>query len=273
MLLIDDAPVDRTEDLARRYPGIRILRDPAKRGVGAALRLGLAEAKHPLLLYAACDGRYQPTDVGLLMAEIDKTHLVVGHRVGRSVPMALRLLGFAWRGLARILFGLPLEPMPAWLGWRDYLRNLLARMVFGLRLHDVQCEFRLFRRSIFRRIPIQSDGPFAHIEVLAKANFLTAIMTEVPVKPEPAASAASWWRDAWRVFAHPEFGPAVLPEETPTVPVDDTLVSSPAAQSAPSPNGPVAQPGPQGPEAGPDAAPKDQADLPSPRAGSEETPQ
>ena len=55
-------------------------------------------------------------------------------------------------------------------------------------------------------------------EVLAKANFLGHVMTETPVsyRPLPAAPAGagadSTLADAYRVFAHPEFGPTVLPE-------------------------------------------------------------
>jgi glycosyltransferase involved in cell wall biosynthesis len=227
IILVDDALVDRTDELARRHLSVRVLRDPTKRGVGAALRLGLAEAHHPLLVYAPCDRQYQPRDLRLLLDEIDKTHVVTGHRAGRPVPVLLRVTGFIWRGLVRVLFGLPLEPLPAWLGWRDYAVNLLARVVFGLRLHDVQCDFRLVRRSVFRRIPIQSDGPFAHIELLAKANFLTNVMTEVAVVHRPAARAPSGWRDAWRVFAHPYFGPAVLPPE-------ESLEDAPAGADQPS---------------------------------------
>lgn len=231
MLLIDDALFDRTEELAKRHPSIRVLRDPARRGVGAALRLGVAEAKYLLLFHAPCDTQYQPKDLRLLLDEIDRTHIVTGHRVGRRVPLLLRAVGFMWRGLFRVLFGLPLEPLPAWLGWRAHGRNLFARVFLGVRLHDVQCEFRLFRRSVFRRIPIQSDGPFAHVEVLAQANFVTAVMSEVPVVYQAAARPASWWKEAWRVFAHPDFGPAVLPPEppatepcaTPSVPPTDGL--------------------------------------------------
>jgi hypothetical protein len=215
-LLIDDALFDRSQELANRHPGIRVLRDPVRRGVGAALRLGIAEAKHPLLFYAPCDNRYRPKDLYLLLDQIDKTHVVTGHRVGRKVPLLLRILGLAWRCLFRVLFGLPLEPLPGWLGWRDHARNLLVRIFLGVQLHDAQCEFRLFRRSVFRRIPIQSDGQFAHVEILAKANFLTAVMSDVPVSYNPLSSPPSWWKDAWRVFAHPDFGPAVLPPE-PTI--------------------------------------------------------
>jgi hypothetical protein len=215
IILVDDALLDRTVELGKHHPAIRVLRDPVRRGSGAALRLGLTAAQHPLLFYAPCDGSFQPKDIKLLFDQIDQVHVVVGHRVGRRVPFPLRVLGFSWRLLLRVLFGLPVQPLPAWLGWRDHARNLFARYVFALRLHDVQSEFRLFRRSIFQRIPIQSNGAFAHVEVLAKANFLTAMMTDVPVSYQPLSSPASWWKEAWHIFAHPEFGPAVLPKESP----------------------------------------------------------
>jgi glycosyltransferase involved in cell wall biosynthesis len=238
LILVDDALLDRTAELAEHYPSIRVLRDPIKRGPGAALRLGLAAAQHPLFFYARCDGCYQPKDVMLLLDEIDKTDVVTGHRIGRRVPLALRCLGFAWRGLFRVVFGLPLEPLPAWLGWRDYGRNLFARIVFALRLHDVQCDFRLFRRSVFRRIPIQSNGPFVHVEVLAKANFVTALMTDVPVSYRPMEAPASWWKEAWHIFAHPDFGLAVLPKEMPIAEVQE---KSPPPNDKPesSQNGPA----------------------------------
>src|SRR5438128_2477253 len=85
LILVDDALFDRTNELAQRHPEIRVLRDPARRGVGAALRLGVAAANHPLLFHAPCDGQYQPKDLRLLLDEIDNTHAVVGYRVGRRV--------------------------------------------------------------------------------------------------------------------------------------------------------------------------------------------
>jgi glycosyltransferase involved in cell wall biosynthesis len=224
LILVDDALLDRTEELAKRHPHVRVLRDPIKRGVGAALRLGLNAAQHPLLFHAPCNQCYQPKDLKLLLDEIDRVHVVVGHRVGRRVPLPLRVFGFGWRLLFRILFGLPVEPLPAWLGWGDHARNLFARIVFALRLHDVLCDYRLYRRSIFRRIPIQSDGVFAHVEVLAKANSLTALMTDVPVSYRPLPELPSWRKDAWLVFARPEFGPAVLPPEIPPSPSPSGMV-------------------------------------------------
>ena len=68
-----------------------------------------------------------------------------------------------WRGLAavlrgfiRVLFGLSLPPRLCWLGVSGWGRRWLARWLFGVRVQDPECAFRLFRRSIFRRIPIQT---------------------------------------------------------------------------------------------------------------------
>jgi hypothetical protein len=84
---------------------------------------------------------------------------------------------------------------------------------------------------VFDRIPIQSDGPFVHGEIIAKANFLGYMMTDVPVPYTPdeasAAKAISLrerYKDATCVFRHPDFGPALLPTR------DEALSASPADQ-------------------------------------------
>ncbi|HXG08685.1 MAG TPA: glycosyltransferase [Gemmataceae bacterium] len=219
VLLVDDGSTDRTveraEQLAARHPRVRLLRHPIRQGEGAALRTGVAAAEHPLLAHAPCDLRFRPEELKKLLAEIDKVHLVSGFRVCRPVPGWLRGLGRLYRGLARWLFAVSIEPLPGWLGWREHVRRYVARALFGVRLRDVGCPFRLFRRSVFARLPIQSDGPFAHVEVLAKANFLGHIMTEVPVtyQPRPDERAARWsFAEVRRVFSAPDFGPPVLPE-------------------------------------------------------------
>jgi hypothetical protein len=183
-------------------PRVRLLENPCPRGVGTALRSGLREARFPLLCYAECSNSYQPADLGRMLEVIDRVDLVSGYRVGPSS----RRPGF----------------------WKRYVFRGLLRLLFGLRLPDMDCPFKLFRRSILARIPIQSAGTFAHIEVLAKANFLGGIMCDIPVQYQPGrnsltepSSRKAWRTDAARVFFHPDFGPAVLPEQPPAVIVAD----------------------------------------------------
>jgi glycosyltransferase involved in cell wall biosynthesis len=231
LLLVDDGSGDRTgavaEALAARLPRLRVLRHEGHRGQGAALRTALAAATRPLLFYTTADRQYQPADLKRLLAEIDKVHVITGFRRWQPVPRPLRWLGRAWRLLLRVVLGLGLEPLPGWLGWREHLYRALCRAVFALRVQDVNCAFRLHRRDIFARIPIQSDGDFVHTEVLAKANFLGCYMNDevtLAYRPRAGAVRERMWQDGYRVFAHPDFGPPTLPAPpaTPAEPAPQT---------------------------------------------------
>jgi glycosyltransferase involved in cell wall biosynthesis len=216
LILVDDGSTDRTgalaEELAARFPRLRVLRHPEHRGRGAALRTALAAATMPLLFYTTADRQYQPADLRRMLGEIDKVHLVSGFRLWQPVPPVLRWLGRAWRLLVRVVLGLGLEPLPGWLGAREHLYRLLCRAVFALR--DVNCAYRLCRREIFARIPVQSDGDFVHTEVLAKANFLGCYLNDevtVAHRPREGAVRERMWKDGYRVFSRPDFGPPPLP--------------------------------------------------------------
>jgi glycosyltransferase involved in cell wall biosynthesis len=247
ILVVDDGSTDRTaelvEALTARSPQVRLLRHEKRQSAGAALRTGLAAARFPLLLTCTCDGQFQPEDLQRLLADIDKVHLVAGYRVSRPVPLSLRVLGWLYRLFLRVALAHPVEPLPGWLGWHAWRAHVRARVLFGLRVRDVYCPFRLYRREVFERIPIQSDGPFAQVEVLAKANFLGRVMTETPVRHQPppaetpaeAAAARRQERaDFWRVFGHPEFRPppseeaAASPAPVPDAPAPASEGQAPA---------------------------------------------
>ncbi len=197
ILLVDDASTDGTLDLAQslveKNPKVRLLRHEAHAGFGACLRTGLPAARLPLLLISTCDGCYQPADLPRLLKWIDKVHLVAGYRSIDS------------RRYKR--------------NWAERLFHWIIRIIFAVRLKDPECWFLLARRSIFDRIPIQSPGPFAFAELLAKANFLACLMSEVPVSYHPIPQANAKWSNSVlreklmgfrQVFSHPDFGRATV---------------------------------------------------------------
>ena len=201
LLVVDDGSTDQTgklgETLAGRHPHLRLLHHDVPRGLGACLRTALEAAQHPLLFYTLCSDQYQPTDLLLLLKWIDKADLVSGYRPRRLGSGALR----------------------------DLMHRWLLRLLFGVRLGDVHCLSLLARRSIFRRIPIQSQGTFAHAEILAKANFLGCLMMDVPVNTprrhaefHDSGSPSRTLAEAYRVFSHPDFGPPFLSGEAKVVP-------------------------------------------------------
>jgi glycosyltransferase involved in cell wall biosynthesis len=234
LILVDDGSDDGTGDRAQAhasaYPALRVIRHGQHRGEGAALRSGLEAATKPLVFYTLCHPDYRPEQLARLLdrtidleeggqsKEIDRVHLMSGFRAGVKMPIGLRVAGWLWRALSFVLFSYAPRPSPGWLGMRRQFGGLLARILFGLRHHDVSCPFRLMRREILARIPLQSKGPFAHVELVAKANFLGVggLMSEheepLEVKPPPyRGDARSFFSDGQKVFNKPDFGPAVLP--------------------------------------------------------------
>jgi len=234
LLLVDDGSADGTaahaDALADRHPRLRVLRHAQRQGEGAALRTGLAAATQPLVFYTLCHPDYRPEYLEQMLdkpmadeaqgKEIDHVHLMSGYRAGVPMPAGLRVLGWLWRVFSMIVFSYWPSPLPGWLGWRRHLGWLLARSFFALRHHDVACPFRLFRREVIARIPIQSNSAFAHVEVLAKANALGHYLgEEIPLTSAPPEappghrgdSIGQMFAEGYRLFNHPDFGPAILP--------------------------------------------------------------
>lgn len=168
-----------------RNPVLRIT--PERPGHGAALKAGLAAARHPLVFTFPATGEYDPADLPQFLDRIDRCDLVCGCR----------------RGLDR---------------WRRWRWGFWPYLLFGVSVRDATCPVRLYRREIFKRIPIQSPSGFAEVEILAKANFLERIFDEVEIawKPGPLTVDRGTARDLRRLFNHPDFGPidpdAVAPQ-------------------------------------------------------------
>jgi glycosyltransferase involved in cell wall biosynthesis len=259
IIIADDGSTDdtavRAATLAEQESRLRLVQHAPARGEGAALRDALPLVRHPLLFYTLLDPRFEPAELGTLLhkkhqpekpdLEIDAVHILNGFRAGRPMPILLRIPGMLWQAISWLLFSYVPPKLPGWLGWRARLGWLLGRVVFGVRLHDLGCPFRLLRREIFARIPLQSDGPFVHVEILAKANFLGHILgEEVPIRHHPpvnepriGGSFRQRGREFWHVLKYPDFGPAVLDAPKETAP------SPPQAESPDPASLPEAGPG------------------------------
>jgi glycosyltransferase involved in cell wall biosynthesis len=228
IILVNDGSTDDTtmlaDMLASQHPQIQVIHHTTRQGFGAALRAGLARAQHPLVAYTIGDKQYHPAEFKRLLDLIDKVDLVTGYRQWLSVPPMLRGIGRVYRLVVRVVLGIPQEALPCWLGDRGQIKRWCARWFFGVRVHDVECAYRLFRKTILEHIPLQSSGPFAQVELLAKANFLSCWMAETPVSYNPPAGPAVWGSliggetyrsEARRLFAEPLFAPTVeAPPET-----------------------------------------------------------
>lgn len=209
-----ESPRRQLESLAATFPWVKVLRTDKEHGPGAALRLAIAEARYPLFFYSELSGCYSPSDLKTHLDSIDQADMSCGFRSWPSGHLGVRV--------------------------RESLYGWLMRLFFGVRLKDANCLSKLMRKSILKRIPIQADGHFVHVELVAKANFLGCLMGEVPVtfRPENAVppqtaqpETRSVYAEAKQVFRDPDFGPVQVSEPRALA----TGVSSPGADASGSP--------------------------------------
>jgi hypothetical protein len=174
ILVIEEGGVELSPEV---IGGVRNARGllSEKPGHGAALRTGVKAAQHPLVFTLPATGEYDAADLAKLLENIDRADVILGTRQGVS-------------------------------RWRYWL---VPYLIFGLSFQDVACPVRLYRKNVFKRIPIQSSSGFAEVEILAKANFLGCIFDEAPIawKPGEKSVDAGTTGDVWRVFNQPNFGP------------------------------------------------------------------
>jgi len=168
IIVVDDGSTDGTAAVLDKVKAdygesLRVIRHPANRGYGAALRSGFEAATKDLVFYTDGDGQYDPGEFPLLLARLaPSVGLVNGYKLKRHDP------------LYRIVVG--------------KVYNAFVRRVFRLSVRDVDCDFRLIRRPLLMEAKLESDSGVICVEMIYALQRLGCKMVEVPVHhyPRPA---------------------------------------------------------------------------------------
>ena len=179
VLVIDDGSSDATgaiaDELARTYPNVRVIHHSGNRGYGGALRTGFASASKALIAYTDGDAQYDPSELDLLWNRLtDDADMVTGYKRSRSDPFH------------RIVIG------------RVY--HYTVKLMFGLRVRDVDCDFRLMRREIFDRVRLERDTGVICLEMMRKIQDAGFRVLEVPVHHYHRTYGRSQFFNFRRVF-------------------------------------------------------------------------
>jgi glycosyltransferase involved in cell wall biosynthesis len=171
ILIVDDGSRDATPAIADRlaaaHPEVRAVHHAVNLGYGAALRSGFAAAAMDLVAFTDGDRQFKVADLGRLtarMAGADAPDVVVGYRIRRADP------------LVRIVYA------------KTY--RLANRIFFGLRVRDVDCACKLFRRDALRDIRVESGGAFFSAELLIKLRARGRRVVEVGVPHYPRTAGS-----------------------------------------------------------------------------------
>ncbi|MEJ5308877.1 MAG: glycosyltransferase family 2 protein [Anaerolineae bacterium] len=130
LLVVDDGSKDRTAEIVRGYPGVRLLQHSPNRGYGAALKTGFCAARGDLLGFLDADGTYPPESFPELCQAIkDGADLVVGSRrsgASSDMPFVRKVGNFIWANLVTALSGRSVVDPAS--GMRVFRRETLLRL-------------------------------------------------------------------------------------------------------------------------------------------------
>lgn len=163
IIVVDDGSTDNTAEavaLVRdRNPEVVLLRHARNMGIARATRYGFATARFSHLFYTDADGQFDPSDITLLIPFCEHYDFVVGYRISRADPIHRK--------------------------FNAWLYNLSLKWLFGIKLKDIDCAFKLIRTESLRSLKADSNSAFYFAELVKEANRAGMTFHEVPVNHYP----------------------------------------------------------------------------------------
>jgi glycosyltransferase involved in cell wall biosynthesis len=171
VIIVNDGSSDKTGliagSLAAHYKTVRPIHHQCNQGYGKSLRDGFAAGRYEYLFFTDADRQFKikSLDSFLPWMEEGKADLVIGYRIDRKDTPHRKFLAWCF--------------------------NRLARILFSVHYRDIDCAFKLIKNTVFRSLPLTSDGFLFNIELLAKAQIKKCTIVQLGVEHFPRSGGSS----------------------------------------------------------------------------------
>lgn len=164
VVVVNDGSSDRTREIVAEIsssnPNVVLVNHEINKGYGSALRSGFDKASKDYIFFMDSDGQFDINDLGRLTPHAGADTAVIGYREDRADSY--------------------IRSLNAW------LYSLYIYIIFGLRVKDMDCAFKIFpRRAYWAVRPIKSEGALFSAEFLIKLKREGFSFKEVPVRHFP----------------------------------------------------------------------------------------
>ena len=180
IIVVNDGSTDDSarilDELLHIYPDhLRVVHHEKNRGYGGVLRSGFGAATKDFIFYTDGDAQYDPTEMTLLWDKMtDDVDWVNGWKISRADPLHRIIIGRVYHHMVKVLF--------------------------GLKVRDVDCDFRLMRRRIFDVVRLEKDSGVICLEMMKKFQDAGFRVAETPVHHYHRAHGHSQFFNFRRVF-------------------------------------------------------------------------
>jgi len=163
IIIVNDGSKDRTGEIADRLAKedqrVRVVQHEKNQGYGAAVRSGINACQKDYFFFTDGDGQFDVSQLPKLIPYLTDHDGVIGFRLNRQDPWVRKLNAWAW--------------------------NRLVRLMLGLKVRDIDCAFKLFRRRIFDPIHLEYTGAMVSTEMLVKLRKKGYKLYEIGVLHSP----------------------------------------------------------------------------------------
>ena len=163
VIIVNDGSKDQTaviaDRLAEEIPEVRAVHNTVNRGYGGALQSGFREATKNWIFYTDGDGQFDFGELPELLPLLETHDIVSCYRLDRKDPPIRKLNAWAW--------------------------TVLVNLLFGMRLRDIDCAFKIYPRTFIERVTLRSEGALIDSEMLAKATNLGYTIAQTGVHHHP----------------------------------------------------------------------------------------
>jgi len=147
VIIVDDGSTDGTgqiaDEIAAGNSRVKVVHHKSNLGYGAALQSGFKAATKELVFYTDGDGQFDINEMPALLPLMEQYDIASCYRLNRRDSAIRKINGWCWTKLVCLLF--------------------------GLKIHDIDCAFKLYKREIFDNIELSSTGALIDTEILARA--------------------------------------------------------------------------------------------------------
>lgn len=180
VLVVDDGSTDRTAEivdgLSVDQPGLKLIRHGANKGYGRAIATGFEAATGDLVFFTDADCQFDIRELSHSLPLLEDADVVFGFRVYRYDSVLRCILSWTY--------------------------NQIVRVLFLVKVRDVDCSFKLFKRSVVERLRLETSDFFIDTEMVARVSRMGARSVEQGVRHYP--------RKAGRTTVRPSHIPLTL---------------------------------------------------------------
>lgn len=163
IIVVDDGSSDATSEISQNFSRenlkVKVIRHETNMGYGVALRTGFENCKKEYIFFTDGDNQFDIKEITKLLPYVRDFDIVAGFRIKRKDNFIRRISEFSF--------------------------NRLVRILFGLKIKDINCAFKLYKKEVIKKIKLQSSWGFINSELLIHAKKMGFTIKQVGVTHYP----------------------------------------------------------------------------------------